>query len=103
MAIDPTKPLSNQEEEKQKDPKEQFESDTQRIIHRHLADPDDIITDEDIKKVRIGMMPPSMETPDEMADRFEEELNLPADHQSEEEPRDRSEELPPNPWQLVDD
>lgn len=37
---------------------ERFESDTQRIIHRHLENKDDLITDEDIAGVRIGMTPP---------------------------------------------
>ncbi len=36
---------------------EQYESDTQRIIHRHLQNKDDIITDEDIASVRVGMTP----------------------------------------------
>ena len=35
-----------------------FESDTQRIIRRHLENKDDVITDEDIANVRIGMTPP---------------------------------------------
>ena len=37
---------------------DQFESDTQRIIRRHLENKDDVITDEDIASVRIGMTPP---------------------------------------------
>jgi len=39
-------------------PKERFESDTQKIIHRHLEDEDHQITDEEIANVRIGMTPP---------------------------------------------
>jgi hypothetical protein len=40
---------------------ERFESDTQKIIHRHLKHEDDIITDEDIASVRVGMMPPEFD------------------------------------------
>ena len=34
-----------------------FMTDTERIIHRHLANKDDIITEEDIRNVRIGVTP----------------------------------------------
>jgi hypothetical protein len=36
---------------------EPFESDTQRIMHRHLQNKNDVITDEDIAGIRIGMTP----------------------------------------------
>jgi hypothetical protein len=36
---------------------DQFETDAQRIIHRHLSNKDDIITDEDIRNVRVGVTP----------------------------------------------
>ena len=35
----------------------QFETDAERIIHRHLNNKDDIITDEDIRNVRVGVTP----------------------------------------------
>jgi hypothetical protein len=38
-----------------------FESDTQKIIRRHLENKDDIITDEDIANVRVGMNPPQFD------------------------------------------
>ncbi len=47
---------------------ERFESDTQKIIHRHLENKDDVITDEDIRNVRVGMSP-EMDEPTEV--RFE--------------------------------
>lgn len=34
-----------------------FESDTQKIVRRHLQNKDDIITDEDIASIRVGMIP----------------------------------------------
>lgn len=36
----------------------EFESDTQKIIRRHLENEKDEITDEDIRNVRVGMSPP---------------------------------------------
>jgi len=50
---------------------DRFESDTQRIIHRHLENKDDIITDEDIASVRIGMIPSEFDEATEA--RFENE------------------------------
>ena len=40
---------------------DRFESDTQRIIHRHLENKDDVITDQDIANVRVGMVPPQFD------------------------------------------
>jgi hypothetical protein len=40
---------------------ERFESDTQKIVRRHLENKDDIITDEDIASVRVGMSPPQFD------------------------------------------
>ncbi|MDB5207356.1 MAG: hypothetical protein JWR72_2431 [Flavisolibacter sp.] len=37
--------------------KEQFETDSQKIVRRHLENESDIITDEDIRSVRIGISP----------------------------------------------
>ena len=50
---------------------DRFESDTQKIIHRHLKNEDDIITDKDIAGVRVGMVPPEFDEATEA--RFEDE------------------------------
>jgi hypothetical protein len=50
---------------------ERFESDTQKIIRRHLENKDDIITDEDIAGVRVGLVPPEFDSA--TAARFEDE------------------------------
>src|SRR5437763_510103 len=47
---------------------ERFESDTQRIIHRHLENENDVITDEDIRNVRVGLTP--------LVDESEQQENL---------------------------
>ena len=35
-----------------------FESDTQKIVRRHLQDKNHVITEEEIRSVRVGMTPP---------------------------------------------
>lgn len=47
-----------QEAENNQQPGERFESDTQKVVRRHLENEDDVITEEDIRNVRIGMSPP---------------------------------------------
>jgi hypothetical protein len=63
-------PPQNDNNEEQNE--ESFESDTQKVIHRHLENEDDVITDEDIRNVRIGMTPP-LDAPTEEAVREREE------------------------------
>lgn len=48
---------------------DRFESDTQKIVRQHLEDKNHVITDEDIAKVRIGMVPPEFDAATEA--RFE--------------------------------
>lgn len=48
---------------------DRFESDTQKIIRRHLENKDDVITDEDIASIRVGMTPPQFD--EATAARFE--------------------------------
>lgn len=50
---------------------DRFESDTQKVIRRHLEDKDHVITDEDIANVRVGMVPPEFDAATEA--RFEGE------------------------------
>ena len=40
-----------------------FESDTQRIVRRHLENKDDVIKEEDIASIRIGMTPAELDLP----------------------------------------
>jgi len=59
---------------------ERFLSDSQKIVRRHLENEDDVITDEDIRNVRVGMTPPVLDEPtqarfgdEEVKDEVEEE------------------------------
>ena len=45
-----------------KNSSDQFESDTQKIVRRHLQDKNHVITEEEIRSVRVGMTPPLDET-----------------------------------------
>lgn len=56
---------------KEKVNEERFESDADRIVHRHLKNKDDIITDEDIANVRIGATPAQFDEATEA--RFDED------------------------------
>lgn len=46
--------MSGKENAKQNHP---FESDTARLVHKHLTDPNHVITDEELANIRIGMSP----------------------------------------------
>lgn len=49
-----------------------FKSDADRIVHRHLENKDDKITEEDLKSVRIGVAPDeTVETGTEAKARFD--------------------------------
>ena|SRR5215203_2664897 len=50
---------------------ERFESDTQKIVRRHLENKDDVISHEDIANVRVGLVPPEFDSATEA--RFEGE------------------------------
>ena len=40
---------------------ERFESDTQKLVRRHMEDPDHHITDEEMANLRVGMNPPELD------------------------------------------
>jgi hypothetical protein len=63
--------VETKENEASNEQQDRFESDTQKIIHRHLEDKDDVISDEDIRNVRVGMTPPELDAATES--RFEDE------------------------------
>lgn len=95
----------NQLPEEENQNQEPFESDTQKIIHRHLENEDDVITEEDIRNVRVGVFPPdALTTDNESEEEIEEELdnvaaNRTGENNEDEEPSDN----PITPWDMVDD
>lgn len=77
---------------------DQFESDTQRIIHRHLENKDDIISEEDIRNVRVGMVPPeTLSTDSEREEEIEDQV-VPVNNSENKEPNDE----PLTPYDMTD-
>jgi hypothetical protein len=85
---------------------ERFISDTQKIVHRHLKNENDVITDEDIANVRIGMTPPDLDDATEA--RFEGEDAI--ENEEEEilgdvddiEEGEKTEKKKITPWDTID-
>ncbi|MFL5738697.1 MAG: hypothetical protein ACJ75B_00660 [Flavisolibacter sp.] len=106
MPVDPIRqqPQENENVESNEN-NERFESDTQKIIHRHLENKDDVITEEDIRNVRVGQTPPVFDSPTEA--RFEDEeqkdeverefIDTGADEDEEDENEHRI-----TPWDTID-
>jgi hypothetical protein len=84
-------------------PDEKFQSDTQKIIHRHLSNEDDIITEEDIRNVRVGMTPRLDEATES---RFEDETSRDEAEEKiigeEGEEKISGKEGPVTPWDIID-
>lgn len=79
-------------------PKQAFESDAEKISHRHLSDPNHVITEEEMKQIKVGMTPPP-DAPTEEAIRDGE--NRIADHKA-----DKEDDITPGgqkmtPWDLL--
>lgn len=106
MKDEPVKPdLSGSEDEEQNEQPERFESDTQKIVRRHLEDPDDVITDEDIRNVRVGMSPPNADIPalrDEKGPGTEAEENPHVERALAEKDKEKPSDNPVTPWDVID-
>jgi hypothetical protein len=76
--------------------KERFESDTQKIVRRHLEDEDHQITEDEIASVRVGMTPP-LENTD-----IEDTKEKAADHKSEPEDETLPGSQKVTPWDTLD-
>ena len=87
---------------KKQDPAKQpqpFESDTEKLVHRHLSDPNHVITDEELARVRIGMTPP----PDAPT---QEAVSNAQDHIADQKAIDEDETVPgaqkSTPWDVIE-
>lgn len=82
---------------------ERFESDTQKVVRQHLENEDHVITDEDIAKIRVGMVPPQFDRPTE--DRIseaEERLGSDSDDSHERKVDKNLEDEKITPWDTID-
>ena len=85
---------------------ERFESDTQKLVRKHLEDKDHVITDEDIAKVRVGMAPPGFDSATEARfegekarEDVEEDLTKGTKGMNEDE---NLEDTQTTPWDIID-
>ena len=89
--------------EDNKDPQpqneERFESDTQKIVRRHLEDENHVITEEEIRSVRVGMSPPLDTTEEDVIEDREEKV---ADRKAPEEDETVPGEQKITPWDVID-
>lgn len=91
--------MHNQAEENEKKiPGEPFQSDTEKLAQRHLANPDHVITEEELRNVRVGMAPPPDGPTEEALRNADEKI---ADHKadSEEDTTPGSQKI--TPWDLI--
>ena len=49
----------NEQNQSAEQNQQRFESDTKKVMRRHLSDKDHVITEEEIASIRVGMTPPS--------------------------------------------
>src|SRR4051812_31219652 len=81
---------------------ERFLSDTQKIIHRHLENKNDVITEEDIKNVRVGMTPPEMDEPTEARFETDDKIDeVEKDYIEGESDEKRLSNKPITPWDII--
>lgn len=78
-----------------------FESDTKKIVRRHLEDPNHQISEEEIRNVRIGMSPDVEDNGKEKLEKMVDEVE--ADKQSE---NNKEKDIEPNddpitPWDTI--
>ena len=85
---------------------ERFESDTQKIVRRHLENKDDVITHEDIAGVRVGLVPPEFDPAtearlegEETLEDVEEELLGDSEDRKEDENLNKKQVTP---WDTID-
>jgi hypothetical protein len=96
----PNEPLNPkpQEGSTKEQNEERFESDTQKLVRRHLEDEGHVITEEEIRNVRVGMSPPPDE-PTEEAIREREERT--ADRKVPDENETAPGEQQATPWDVI--
>ena len=76
-----------------------FQTDSEKLVQRHLEDPNHVITEEDMQKIRVGMTPPP-DAPTEEAIRESEDRV--ADHKTENEEDTTPGSQKVTPWDVID-
>lgn len=92
--------MENQQHPKQNDTTNQrFESDTQKLVHRHMADPNHVISDEELRNVRVGMSPPPDEPTQQAIDEAKDRV---ADKKSTDEENTVPGAQKMTPWDTIE-
>ena len=78
---------------------ENFESDTQKIVRRHLEDEDHVITEDEVRNIRIGMTPPPDAPTEEAIREREEKLD---DTKTPDENETSPVEQQATPWDVIE-
>ena len=86
---------------------ERFLSDTQKIVHRHLENKNDVITEDDIRNVRVGMTPTQMDEATEARFEGDDKIDEIEDELIGEEKQDETEEKTTTkkritPWDTIE-
>ena len=74
----------------------QPQSDSQKAVRRHLEDENHVISEDDIRNVRVGVTPEKVDTGEELVKQVEEEN---AEKKDDEQPNDK----PITPWDVVNE
>jgi hypothetical protein len=106
MADDRNTPLDENLDEQE----DRFESDTQKLTRKHLEDENHVITEEEIRNLRVGMTPPALDDATEA--RFDEDEEDATDRvedkfiarEKEEDEKDSDKPGPKmTPWETIED
>ena len=90
-------PIEDQVPDEKQD--KSFQSDTQKVIRRHLENEDDTISEDDIRNVRVGMSPDT-DSLAKAAEKLEDEVKD-IDEKKDDDSKDPNEE-PVTPWDVID-
>lgn len=92
--------MADQENDKRQVNGQPYESDAERLVHKHLADPNHVITDEELASIRVGVVSAPDEPTREAVDEFEgRTADVKADSEDDEIPGAQK----ATPWDVVGD
>ena len=83
---------------------EKFESDTQKVVHKHLEDPNHTISEEEIRNERVGMTPPNAgKDPDELNKEIEDSVEKISEEEEKRNDKDgeKPNDEPITPWDVT--
>ncbi|MBB1285112.1 hypothetical protein HRH25_12075 [Flavisolibacter sp. BT320] len=76
-----------------------FQTDSEKLVQRHLEDPNHVITEEDMQKIRVGVTPPPDGPTEEAIEESEDRI---ADRKAESEDDTIPGSQKVSPWDVID-